>query len=72
VEYSDYLRALQTTHPDLAADLASFRGLSGVMGWMRDCNLSLAGVEIVQQDECNLDFVVPLGPEKTRLAFGIT
>jgi hypothetical protein len=72
VEYSDHLRTLRATHPELAAELVTFRGLSGVMGWMRDRDLPLGGVEIVQQDECNLDFVVRLGPEETRLVFGIT
>jgi hypothetical protein len=72
VDYPDYVRALRATHPDLSAELAAFRGLSGVMGWMRGRGLPLSGVEIVQQDECNLDFIVPFDPAGERLVFGIT
>lgn len=71
MEYCDYLQALRVMRPELAADLDGFRGLSGVMGWMRDHNLALVTVEIVQQDECNLDFIVPL-TDGERLVFGIT
>ncbi len=72
MDYTDYLCALGSTHPDLSAELAAFRGLSGVMGWMRSRGLPLSGVEMVQQDECNLDFIVPFDSADEYLVFGIT
>jgi hypothetical protein len=62
---------LSLTHPDLAAGLRELRGLGGVMEWMRGRGLKLGEVDIIQQDEYSLDFLVPL-PEAGWLALGIT
>jgi hypothetical protein len=71
VEYADYERALAERHPGLAAELAGSRGLGGVMGWMKQRGIALADVEIINQDEYDLDFVIPLGSGE-HLVFGIT
>jgi hypothetical protein len=72
MEYADSFRALANDHPALAGELAGVCGLGGVMEWMKRRGLPLAGVDIVQQDEFSLDFVVPLSGEKRWLVLGIT
>jgi hypothetical protein len=72
VEYPDYVEVLRATRPDLAADVAPFRGLGKVMDWMKGHGIALGAVEIIHQDEYSLDFVVPIDPGGTHLAFGIT
>ena len=72
MEYPDEFRALAEEHPGLAAELADVRGLGGVMAWMKRRGLALGDVEIIQQDEFSLDFVVPLEPGGRHLVFGIT
>jgi hypothetical protein len=72
MEYADYILAMRSTHPDLSGEISSFRGLGRVMAWMNTRGIKLADVEIIQQDECCLDFVVPVNTEGTQLAFGIT
>jgi hypothetical protein len=72
MEYVDYVTVLQASHPELASDLADSRGLGSVMRWMRLRGIPLGCVEIIQQDEFALDFVIPLKPDGTHLVFGIT
>ena len=47
------------------------KGLAGVMAWLSANGLKLGDVEIVQQDEFTLDFVVPMS-DGTAVVFGIT
>jgi hypothetical protein len=72
VEYADSILALRIDRPDLAEELAQFRGLANVMQWMAQRGVPLAAAEIIQQDEFSLDFVVPIDADGTHLAFGIT
>jgi hypothetical protein len=72
MEYAECISVLRSTHPDLASELAGFRGLTKVMEWMKSRGVPLAAAEIIQQDEFNLDFVIPLGNPAVHLAFGIT
>jgi hypothetical protein len=72
MEYADHVLSLRSTHPDLAAEIASFRGLGRVMAWMNARGMKLADVDIIHQDEFSLDFVVPMTAAGTYLAFGIT
>jgi hypothetical protein len=71
MDYLTDIDRLSLTHPDLAAELRDLRGLGGVMALMRGRGLNLGEVEIVQQDEFSLDFLIPL-PGAGCLAFGIT
>jgi hypothetical protein len=41
------------------------------MAWMKGRGLALGDVEILNQDEFELDFVIPLGDGR-HLVFGIT
>jgi hypothetical protein len=71
MEYADFFDAFHRQYPDLARGLAGARGLGGVMAWMRGRGLALGDVWIFNQDEFELDFVIPLGDGR-HLAFGIT
>ena len=71
-DYSDSFRAFAAGRPDLAAGLAGARGLSGVLMWMKGRDLPLAAVEIIQQDEFSLDFILPLEAGGEHLVFGVT
>lgn len=51
--------------------IADLPGLAGVMAWLSRNGLNLGDVNIVQQDEFTLDFVVPL-PDGRAVVFGIT
>jgi hypothetical protein len=70
--YSESTARLVATHSAVAAEISSLRGLGGVLAWMKGKGLALADVDIVQQDEFSLDFVIPLLPDQQYLVFGIT
>ena len=72
MDYPELIQKLATDHPGLAAELSAFRSLESVMGWMKRRDLALADVDIIQQDEFSLDFVIPLRAEKRYLVFGIS
>jgi hypothetical protein len=72
VEYEDHLRRLQQEDPALAAEVADFKGLGGVMAWMARRGIALAEAEIIQQDEFSLDFLIRLARDGRWLVFGIT
>jgi hypothetical protein len=71
MEYAEYFDTFRRQYPDLAEGLTGARGLGGVMAWMRGRRLALGDVEILNQDEFELDFVIPLGDGR-HLVFGIT
>jgi hypothetical protein len=71
MDYAHYFDAFSREHPDLAAELAGSRGLSGVMSWMKRHGLALADVDILNQDEFDLDFMIPLRDGR-HIVFGIT
>jgi hypothetical protein len=71
-DYAEHWAHLAQAEPGLAADLRDLRGLGGVMAWMSSRGLALGHVEIVQQDEFSLDFVIPLHEGGRHLVFGIT
>ncbi len=72
MEYADHCRRLAVVDAELGGELADLRGLGGVMAWMVRRGLPLGGVEIVQQDEFSLDFVIALSDGARHLVFGIT
>ena len=69
-DYQEYLADLTTAHPALGAELSKVRTLEHVLLWMTRRGLPLGDVEIIQQDEYSLDFIIPL--ESEHLVFGIT
>jgi hypothetical protein len=71
MDYAHHFDTFQREHPELAAGLEGVRGLGGVMEWMKRRGLALGDVEILNQDEFALDFVIPLGDGR-NLVFGIT
>lgn len=71
MEYDDYFAVLQTQEPALAEELTSVRTLEHVLLWMHRRGLALESVEIIQQDEYALDFILPL-EDGRYLVWGIT
>jgi hypothetical protein len=53
------------------SQLQELRGLGGVMAWMSSNGIPLSSVEIVQQDEFSLDFIVPMA-DGSYTVFAIT
>lgn len=72
MNYPEYVDALRSIRPDLAAEVADFTGVSGVLRWMQARGLAGTAVDIVGQDEFESDFLIRLGHEGKWLAFGIT
>lgn len=69
--YADQLAALTTADPALGAAVAGLRNLEGILRWAPSGGVSLAGLDLVQQDEYSYDFLVPL-PDARWLAFAVT
>jgi hypothetical protein len=70
-EYAASVQTLRATVPALAAELAGFHTLENVLRWMEKKGLSLAGLDIVFQDEYHHDALIPLANGRW-LVFGIT
>jgi hypothetical protein len=71
-EYADDAVELRESEPAIAAEVASFRGIDGVLAWMQRSRLTSAVVDIVGQDEFNYDFLIQLEPGGRWIAFGVT
>ncbi len=72
MEYAASVARLAEGDPDLAAELAGFRGVADVLAWMQRRGLTRTAVDIVGQDEFEYDFLIQLGPGGRWLALGIT
>lgn len=72
LEYADYVTALRHESPDLAAEVASFRGLEQVLQWMQRRGLTNAAVDMIGMDEFSYDFLIQLEPDGGWIAFGVT
>jgi hypothetical protein len=72
LEYPDYVTALRSESPDLAAEVASFRGLEQVLQWMRQRGLMQTAVDMIGMDEFSYDFLIQLEPAGRWIAFGVT
>jgi hypothetical protein len=71
LEYPDYIAALRAQEPELAGELAGFFGISAVLDWMKERDLTRTAVDIVGMDDFNYDFLLQL-PSERWLVFGVT
>lgn len=69
--YPDQLADLTAADPVLGAEVARLRNVEGILTWAPGYGVSLAGLDLVQQDEYSYDFLVPL-PDARWLAFAVT
>jgi hypothetical protein len=69
--YPDQLAELTAADPVLGAEVGRLRNLEGILKWSPGAGVSLAGLDLVQQDEYSYDFLVPL-PDARWLAFAVT
>lgn len=72
LEYADHVAALRARSPDLAAEVASFRGAEDVLQWMKRRGLTQTAVDLVGMDEFSYDFLIQLEPGGRWIAFGVT
>jgi len=70
-DYDDHFQAFARAYPDLATGLHGVRGLGGLMEWMKPHGLRLDAVDILNQDEFNVEFMILLGDGR-HLVFGVT
>jgi hypothetical protein len=71
-EYADYVAALRATSPDLASEVASFRGVEDVLQWMKRRALTQTAVDLIGMDEFSYDFLIQLPSDGQWIAFGVT
>lgn len=72
MEYQDYVNRLEAHSPDLAREVASFHTLENVLEWMKRRGISLATIDVVNQDEYRHDVIIPLNEAGRHLVFGCT
>ncbi len=71
-EYADYVTALRAESPELAVEIAAFRGLEQVLQWMHKRSLTQAAVDMIGMDEFSYDFLIQLEPAGRWIVFGVT
>jgi hypothetical protein len=72
IEYADYVTVLRRESPDLATEVAAFRGMVQVLQWMQQRGLTQAAVDMIGMDEFSYDFLIQLEPAGRWIAFGVT
>lgn len=71
-DYHASVQSLASGHPDLARDLASFRGLEDLLNWMQAREFPPGSVDMIGQDEFCYDFLLELKTNGRWLVFGVT
>jgi hypothetical protein len=71
VNYPEQLAELTATDPDLGGQVAALRNLETILKWAPGVGGSLAGFDLVQQDEYNYDLYLPW-PDGRWIVFGVT
>ena len=71
-DYADHIAALRNQSPDLAAEVAAFRGIEDVLQWMKRRGLTRAAVDLIGMDEFSYDFLIQLEANGRWIAFGVT
>ena len=71
-EYLDDVAELRAAEPELASEIADFRGIDGVLAWMQPRRLTSAAIDIIGQDEFNYDFLIQLELGGRWISFGVT
>lgn len=71
MEYAQQLAALTEADPALGAEVAKLRNLEAILKWAPGYGISLAGVDLVQQDEYSYDLFLPL-PGGRWIVFGVS
>jgi hypothetical protein len=69
--YDEQLAELRAADPVLGEQVAGLANLEAILNWVPRIGLSLAGIDLVQQDEYCYDLFVPLADNRW-LVFGVT
>jgi hypothetical protein len=70
-DYADQLAALTASDPALGGQVAGLRNLEAILRWAPAAGVSLADMDLVQQDEYSYDMFLRL-PDSRWLVFGVT
>ena len=70
-EYRDQLADFSAVEPTLGAQIAAVKNLEGILRWAPEAGISLAGIDLIQQDEYSYDLFLPLLNSRW-LVFGVT
>ena len=71
MKYAQQLEALIEADPTLGTAVAPLRNLEAILKWAPGAGVSLAGIDLVQQDEYSYDLYLPL-PDSRWLVFGVS
>lgn len=71
-DYSNYVRELSQSYPNLAGKIAGWHSVESVLDWIQARKFPPGSVDLVGQDEFESDFLVEIEPGNRWLAFGIT
>jgi hypothetical protein len=69
--YPEQLASLTATDPTLGAQAEPLRNLEAILKWAPGAGISLAGIDLVQQDEYSYDLFLPL-PDSRWIVFGVS
>lgn len=69
--YCEQLAELSAADAVLGGQVAGVRNLEAILKWAPAAGVSLAGIDLVQQDEYSYDLFVPL-PDARWIVFGVT
>ena len=72
MDYADQLADLRAADPALGHAVAGLRNLEAILNWAPRAGVSLAAADLVQQDEFNYDFLIPVPGGPRWLGFGLT
>ncbi len=72
LKYADHVETLRAESPDLATEVASFRGAEDVLQWMKRRGLTQSAVDLIGMDEFSYDFLIQLEPDGRWIAFGVS
>jgi len=70
--YAEQLAALAAIDPALGEEVAKLRNLEAVLKWAPGAGVSLAGLDMVQQDEYSYDLFLPLTDPTRWIVFGVS
>ena len=71
ISYAEQLVELGATDRALGEQVRGVRNLETILHWAPTAGISLAGIDLLQQDEYCYDLMIPL-PDTRWLVFGVT
>jgi hypothetical protein len=70
--YNEQLDLLKGSDPGLGEQVSGLRNLEAILKWAPGAGISLAGIDLLQQDEYSYDLFLPLPDSARWLVFGVS